>query len=136
MCSDLTKPFIKDDTSGHFYQVFDTKVTWKKASDLCKYDGGNLVTIESIEEQTFITDLIKKRTFTVPGLWIGSDKLHLDEQRAWANGEKMSYANWAPGEPNSHLIEENCLVIRTKDSTWMDVTCTERNGYICEISRT
>ncbi|KAL3837096.1 hypothetical protein ACJMK2_022477 [Sinanodonta woodiana] len=137
MIPGLTEPYcIGDDTSEHCYQIIDTKISWKKASDICKHYGGNLVIIESAEEQKFISDLMKNIKFNVSGLWLGSDKLYPEEQRSWANGDKFSYLNWEPGEPNSHVIDENCVEIHTNDSRWNDVRCTELNGYICENSRT
>ncbi|KAL3837100.1 hypothetical protein ACJMK2_022481, partial [Sinanodonta woodiana] len=134
MSSGLTEPCFEDKTSGHCYQIFDTEITWKDAAELCKHGGGNLVTIESSKEQKFIEDLMKKRTLHALGLWIGSNNLHPDDGRAWFNGEKISYENWAKGEPNSSFIDENCIEIRPADSKWNDVKCTEQNGYICESS--
>ncbi|KAL3837203.1 hypothetical protein ACJMK2_022574 [Sinanodonta woodiana] len=136
MSSGLTEPCFEDKTSGHCYQIFDTEITWKDAAELCKHGGGNLVTIESSKEQKFIEDLMKKRTLHALGLWIGSNNLHPDDGRAWFNGEKISYENWAKGEPNSSFIDENCIEIRPADSKWNDVKCTEQNGYICESSCT
>ncbi|KAL3837097.1 hypothetical protein ACJMK2_022478 [Sinanodonta woodiana] len=136
MISGWTEPCITDDTSRHCYEIVDTRITWVNASELCKRGGGHLVTIESVEEQTFITDLVMKKKFNVPALWIGSDKLHPEEQRAWANGEKFSYVNWAKGEPNNLLIDEDCVEMRTDNITWHDVRCAHLNGYICENSRT
>ncbi|KAL3837099.1 hypothetical protein ACJMK2_022480 [Sinanodonta woodiana] len=136
MSSDWTEPCIEDDTSGHCYHLFDTYVTWKNAFQLCQLDGGNLVTIESFKEQKFIEDLIVKRKWHGNTLWIGSEKLHPEEQRAWTNGNKMSYSNWSPDSPDSPLIDENCLEINTDDGTWNDEKCTEQNGYICENSST
>ncbi|KAL3837095.1 hypothetical protein ACJMK2_022476 [Sinanodonta woodiana] len=135
MRSGWTEPCITDDTSIHCYEIVDTLITWKNASDLCKYDGGNLVTIESAEEQKYITDVIKRMFLKARSLWIGSDMLHPEEERAWSNGEKLSYENWAKGEPNN-VDMENCVILRTNNSMWNDVKCTEKNGYICENSCT
>ncbi|KAL3837160.1 hypothetical protein ACJMK2_022538 [Sinanodonta woodiana] len=135
MKSGWTDKCITDDTSRHCYEIFDTKITWKKASDLCTYDGGTLAIIESFEQQTFIEDLMKKRRFNVSGLWIGSDKLHPEERRAWADGDYFSYVNWAPGEPNS-MVNENCAELRTNNGTWNDVVCRKTNGVICDVKGT
>lgn len=127
-----SQPCIKDENSGNCYQIVDTLVTWNRALNMCRKNGGNLVIIESAEEQEFIAGLMQKRNFTARGLWIGSDKVHPKEHRTWINGEKFSYANWARGEPSSSPpVEENCaeIFISTK---WNDNVCTYLKGYICE----
>ncbi|KAK3579306.1 hypothetical protein CHS0354_033390 [Potamilus streckersoni] len=132
-----TEPCMKDESSGHCYQILDTQITWNQAFYKCERNGGNLVTIESVEEQQFISDLMRmrKRFFETVGLWIGSNKLQPEDQRSWVNGEQFSYVNWAEGEPNSPLVIENCAEIYSLDGTWNDLPCTELRGYICENSR-
>ncbi|KAK3607972.1 hypothetical protein CHS0354_006572, partial [Potamilus streckersoni] len=98
--------------------------------------GSMLVIIESVEEQNFITEQMKKTKFSMNGLWMGSNNLHPEAQRTWANGNKFTYQNWASGEPNGHLEEENCAEIYTFDGKWNDRSCAHRTGYICENSRT
>ncbi|KAL3837201.1 hypothetical protein ACJMK2_022572 [Sinanodonta woodiana] len=132
LSSNESEQCIKDQNTGHCYQIVDKKTIWNQAYNICMQDGGMLVVIESSEEQKFIEVLMQRINFTVDGLWMGSNRLHPEKQRAWINRKKFIYANWAEGEPNNEPLIENCAEINTSDSSWNDCDCTYRRGYICE----
>ncbi|KAL3837091.1 hypothetical protein ACJMK2_022473 [Sinanodonta woodiana] len=132
MSSNESEQCIIYQTTGHCYDIVDKKTTWDQAFNICRQDGGMLVIIESSEEQQFIEVQMQRIHFTVDGLWMGSNSLHPEKQRAWINGNRFMYANWAEGEPNNEPLIENCAEINTSDSSWNDCDCTYRRGYICE----
>lgn len=84
--------------NGHYYSVIDESMPWDEAMKYCASLGGHLVTIQSKEEQNFITGLIKnnpkKNTY-----WIGLTGE--DNHYSWVTGEPLKYENWASGEPNN-----------------------------------
>ncbi|XP_042565677.1 CD209 antigen-like [Clupea harengus] len=91
--------------------------------------GGDLVIIDSEEEQKFVSGF-KKR------VWIGAVKT--EGTWKWVDGKVLGDAGyWAEGEPNDYQgEEENCLEIRgdLKDPlrTWNDSICSMEKIYICE----
>ena len=42
------------------YKYVREKTQWKMAQEQCMKDGGNLVSIESLQEQAFLVDYLKR----------------------------------------------------------------------------
>ncbi|KAK3607800.1 hypothetical protein CHS0354_031301 [Potamilus streckersoni] len=135
--SGQTETWIKNEATGHCYQIVDRPTRWPQAFNICRNDGGMLAVIESAEEQLFIQGQIQSKSFKLEGLWLGADTLHPVEQRTWINGENFSYTNWAPNQPDNRASEENCAEIyaQTLNGLWNDLPCTYLIGYICENTR-
>lgn len=98
--------FAKDDEmqeitsdNGHRYQLFDTSMNWSEAEAYCESLGGHLVTINSDEEQQFISNNIlsigTKNTY-----YIGMYRDNSDSDWKWITNEDIDYVNWDAGEPN------------------------------------
>ncbi|KAL3837088.1 hypothetical protein ACJMK2_022470 [Sinanodonta woodiana] len=130
--TDVIEPCRTVGNIRHCYQIVQDEITWLQAFKICSQVGGMLVTIESEAEQKFIEDQIQNITFTVGGLWIGANQLHSEKQHTWANGQQLTFNNWAQGEPNNKQYVENCAEISTSDFTWNDEMCSTQRGYICE----
>ncbi|KAL3837196.1 hypothetical protein ACJMK2_022567 [Sinanodonta woodiana] len=130
--TDAIEPCRSVGNIRHCYQIVQDELTWLQAFKMCSQVGGMLVTIESKAEQMFIEDQMQNKNFTVAGLWIGANKLHPVNQRAWINGHQFTYVNWAQGAPNKRHYVENCAEISTSDCTWNDEMCSTERGYICE----
>ncbi|XP_053574403.1 C-type mannose receptor 2 [Bombina bombina] len=116
--------------------------TWQQARDSCKVLGGELATISNYLEQAFITSIIPTISFD---LWIG---LHNNRRKfQWADGQPLSYTNWAPREPSGYGPSSssdkpiNCAVVwhgppSLFTGRWDDRNCLEeKQGYICQISK-
>uniref|UniRef100_A0A673CLH3 C-type lectin domain-containing protein n=1 Tax=Sphaeramia orbicularis TaxID=375764 RepID=A0A673CLH3_9TELE len=73
------------------------------------YEGGNLASIHSQEENDFLVVLIKGQTCgNMNRTWIGGDDAVQEEFWQWTDGSKFHYTNWAPGEPD-HQGPEHCI---------------------------
>jgi hypothetical protein len=125
----LSSP-IYNPANGHWYQGAEA-ANWfaaRAAADAFSFGGyrGHLATINSAEENLFITNAV------LPGLpqhnsyWLGGyqDRTAPDYREPaggwrWVTGEPWIYANWNGGEPNNVDGGENALEIR-KDGTWND----------------
>jgi hypothetical protein len=121
---------IYNPANGHWYQAAEAP-NWfaaRAAADTFPFGGyrGHLATINSAEENLFITNVV------LPGLpqhnsyWLGGyqDRTAPDYREPaggwrWVTGEPWIYANWNGGEPNNVDGGENALEIR-KDGTWND----------------
>ncbi|MFM6913198.1 MAG: lectin-like protein, partial [Dolichospermum sp.] len=81
--------------NGKFY-LLSNAGTWTQAQAQAVTLGGNLVTVNDAAENQFLVN-----TFGgTEGLWIGLTDEVTEGTFKWANGEAVTYTNWAPGEPN------------------------------------
>ncbi|KAI8510796.1 hypothetical protein Bbelb_117120 [Branchiostoma belcheri] len=89
--------------NNHCYKFMTSRVDWNTAKSRCKASGADLVSIHSREENEFVKRLITNAgSFHLSQaiVYIG---LHKKRGRwEWSDGSRLSYSNWAPGEPN-HL---------------------------------
>nr|MDJ0799559.1 lectin-like protein [Calothrix sp. MO_167.B12] len=84
-------------TYGQSTYILSTAGTWSAAQAEAESLGGNLVTINDAAEETWL-----QTTFgTSEWLWIGFSDKDVEGSFQWANGEKVTYTNWAPSEPNN-----------------------------------
>lgn len=126
---------------GNKYMLMEDAFGWKDAKSKCEKLGGHLVTITSESEQNIVADLLKK------GQRISYAMGMTDENEEgvykWVTGEKYSFSNWAPSEPNNHNNNENASLIYNKSGyggeqiayhgSWNDTAISTITGYICEI---
>jgi glucose/arabinose dehydrogenase len=83
--------------NGNQYFLTSSALTWEQAQAEAQSRGGNLVTINSSVEETWL-----KQTFgTTEGFWIGINDRVTEGQFQWVSGQAVTYTNWAPGEPNN-----------------------------------
>ena len=116
---------------GHWYKVFDDKVSWHEAKTRCEQAGGRLVCIETEAEQRFIAKLAEGRY-----LYLGATDETEEGTYVWLNGAPFTYCCWMEGQPNNYGGDENYLatydggdwvdVANDGDGFWMPT------GYICE----
>ncbi|XP_068118077.1 C-type mannose receptor 2 isoform X2 [Hyperolius riggenbachi] len=114
--------------------------TWQQARDACKLVGGAIATIDNYLEQAFITFILPSIS---TDLWIG---LHNGQQRFQWEEESLplAYVNWAPGAPSRESSSSgkmlSCAAVwhggpPQFTGRWDDKLCSEKHGYICQISK-
>ncbi|XP_073715683.1 macrophage mannose receptor 1 [Misgurnus anguillicaudatus] len=123
---------------GKCYKIFDKmKMKWHKARDHCISHGGNLVSIRSHTEQSFLTTLMLRSTDDV---WIGLNDINLEMRFLWTDGKGVKYTNWLKGYPMSRSYYEresyDCVVMvkHPEKSTgmWKVGNCKDDRGFICK----
>lgn len=132
--------------NGHIYAVYDADMAWDFANILCQKAGGNLVTITSAEENSFVCDLISHGS--LDAYWIGAHNdssgswYNSDNPYEWVTGEEFSYSNWNDGEPNgmgSDASAEHFAEIRKSYGyKWNDTPNARAldKGFVLEIDAT
>jgi serralysin len=82
--------------NNKFYTL-GTAAPWTQAQAQAVSLGGNLVTVNDAAENQFLVN-----TFGgAERLWIGLTDEVTEGVFRWANGEAITYTNWASGEPNN-----------------------------------
>jgi len=107
---------------GHRYAITSDKLNWADAEQFALKQGGYLVIIDSIEENSFILD-----TYRIPLkvndediLWIGLSDVAEEGTFRWVNGETPIFINWSVGEPNNAYGTQNYGHMYL-DGTWDDI---------------
>uniref|UniRef100_A0A8C7Y9T5 Mannose receptor, C type 1a n=1 Tax=Oryzias sinensis TaxID=183150 RepID=A0A8C7Y9T5_9TELE len=117
--------------AGNCYFLERSKKMWRDALAACRKDGGDLASIHSIEEQSFVISQTGYSQTDV--LWIGFNDQRNQLLFEWSDHSQVTFTQWDTGEP-SHIInhQEDCVLIRGKDGKWADHTCEKMHGYICK----
>ena len=111
---------------------------WSYARLNCQNFGGELVKIESEDENQFI-----KTEFLSGGggrYWIGLSDLGNEGDWRWTDGTEITgYEKWRSGQPNNHEDNQHCGAIlkgnyygANYDAEWNDEKCSLTLDYICE----
>ncbi|XP_076807104.1 uncharacterized protein LOC143450437 isoform X3 [Clavelina lepadiformis] len=119
------------------YWISDFSLTWAEAEAFCVEQGGHLVTIPDSVDQDFVFQQLAQSNFT--DIWIGLNDLRSTYEYEWADGEQVTYTNWARQEPNNYEGKsENCVeMYRDTESyrvggTWNDALCSDVTGFVCK----
>jgi hypothetical protein len=131
---------------GHAYKFYPVVLNWKEARAQCAAMGGHLVVIDSLQENTFVGELVAKGGGQ--DCWIGiTDEV---EEGKWltVDGQSLTYTNWRKGQPNNKANAEHFALISNRvfggtpmNWQWSDQpkTALEKQhqpGYMCEWEAT
>ncbi|KAF1382913.1 hypothetical protein PFLUV_G00148760 [Perca fluviatilis] len=119
--------------SSSFYLLSAEKGSWEKGRQDCRERGADLVVIESSEEQTFLSEFIKKDTL----YWIGLTDRDEEGTWKWVDGTPLTLKNWRTEQPDNGLGdpqwgEEDCAHIGPYTAEWNDMSCEKVMYWICE----
>ncbi|MCD7800315.1 MAG: C-type lectin domain-containing protein [Ruminococcus sp.] len=146
-----TATTLSDDTyvyNGHSYKLFDTSMDWNSAQQYCESLGGHLVTINSADEQQFVSTIASKSS--KKNVWLGATKGE-NGKFSWVTGEDAQFSNWSAGEPSNYDDTENAVMMYTYSNSlvnlgeWNDIASTggtvdgfklDDIGFICEWEST
>ena len=149
-CPDMANPDQKDSDAdgkgdacelpqppdGCEYKLFSNSVymfctatkTWLEARDFCYSYGMHLAIIDNMDENNFVM-----ASFNGPRIWIGMSDMQKEGQWKWVNGQDVEFTNWANGQPDNYLYNEDCGTIdRNMGNKWNDMPCTETMVFVCE----
>ena len=130
----LNKPFRvtgQNDSAifnGHEYELITNYLTWAEAKEDCEVRGGHLVTISNFEENEFVSSFAAERNT----IWIGFTEEANEGSWQWITGEKITYINWAPREPNNYGGIDEDYAEMGGSGRWFDNVNSDPNPYVCE----
>lgn len=123
---------------GKYYKIFDSAQTksvfnWEEAQKFCQLNYGHLAVIRTIQENNFIVTWIEKK-YANYDIYFGlTDK---DHEGIWTSGsgEKATFFNWAPGEPNNEFGREHYAMFyhHSPKGKWNDGIPGENFLFICQ----
>ncbi|XP_062266233.1 C-type lectin domain family 4 member E-like [Platichthys flesus] len=148
-------PSVKDETcprcedgwephGGKCYFFSSVTLTWNESRTRCKSMGGDLVVINSREEQRFLQSrLMKKMCKPEDEFWIGLTDSEEEGEWLWVDDTRLnaSLTFWCEGEPNNlkgkNPDGEDCVTMWAEDKakhlkTWIDQSCKSSLKSICE----
>ena len=109
------------------YEFFNTNMPYSVAKFYVKSKGGDIPTIESEEENTFIN---KNQNGWYS--WIDLKKDGNGESFTWANGSSLGYVNWNDNEPDNNQGIERNVVMASNNGKWNDTSDKFNGGLIIE----
>ncbi|XP_037097886.1 CD209 antigen-like protein E isoform X2 [Syngnathus acus] len=114
----------------------DGKKSWRHARHFCQIHGGDLITIDSIEEEIATMNYLRNRTgpsMNFYNFWIG---LYFSKEGLWrwGDGRDLIEGYWADGE-SSDEVQEDCAALYSTENffrAWISIHCTNVAKWICE----
>ena len=105
------------------------EAAWKT----CHSIGANLPIINSAEENTFISDFLKRQDKA----WIGLKRNASDSKFYWVDGTPIegNYNSWGSGQPNNWNGKQNCafIVLQSGHGVWNDKACAKsKAATLCQ----
>ena len=119
------------------FKVLDKKGSESEAKGNCiKMDSSStLITIESKEEQDFITHHIMKYNNISTNVWIGLE--YIDNTIKWMDGKPLFHQNW--GENSVKDGNSKCVQISLAKADlgkWTDDLCRRKYLIVCQKKQT
>ncbi|MEB3357750.1 MAG: lectin-like protein [Synechococcales bacterium] len=115
--------------NGKAYLLTDGAKSWTSAQAEAESYGGNLVAINDAAEQQWLRDTFGQWE----RFWIGLTDAEQEGVFKWANGDEVTYLNWAPGEPNNYQGVEDYVEMNFSSGRWNDMPSSQfgvRRGII------
>ncbi|KAG7471364.1 hypothetical protein MATL_G00123740 [Megalops atlanticus] len=135
-----------------YFQDSGRRVAFEEAQGACRGDGGELLSVETENEQRLVERFLKELRAGDGDFWIGlrrnqarpSAGANCQEQYHWLDGSKASFRNWYWDEPSCGF--EVCVVMYHQPSAppgmggpymfqWNDDNCNTKNNFICKYSQ-
>lgn len=113
---------------GHYYKLFEEKMTWHEAKTQCDGVGGHLVTISNQQENDYVALLTPRKD-----AWIGLTDEEREGTWVWVTGEPLTFTFWRAGNPdNLGGAEHWADVMWGHGWKWNDSGKSAKMPFICE----
>ncbi|XP_071348975.1 macrophage mannose receptor 1-like isoform X1 [Trachinotus anak] len=115
--------------NGHCFHLNRDQKTWSEAQTECRNDGGDLVSIHNVEEQSFVISQLGYAS--TDELWIGLNDRKTEGLFDWIDHSTVSFTSWEFGKPAVSTDIQDCVLIRGENGNWAGRVCEEKHGFIC-----
>ncbi|KAJ8027913.1 Collectin-10 [Holothuria leucospilota] len=155
-CPATWEVFLSQTEGEKCYHFQQNVGTYSEVRAHCQTKGGDIVIINSADENSFIFDRIQLFVTTAEwgydSVWIGADSLETGTEYKFVNYrgtgydtnhrwdtttlQNEGYWNWWPAEP-AHVGAQNCAIMqKTYSAFWNDEECESnlyKRGAVCEL---
>uniref|UniRef100_A0A3B3QZ97 C-type lectin domain-containing protein n=1 Tax=Paramormyrops kingsleyae TaxID=1676925 RepID=A0A3B3QZ97_9TELE len=107
------------------YYISTENKNWQESRKDCKNKGGDLIIINSQQEQDIILGI---------DAWIGLTDIEREGTWKWVDGTPLTTSYWRKGEPND-IHDEDCAYNVAGTNAligWNDANCAGRMFWVCE----
>ena len=133
---------VADVSTGIYLVCDDISRSWDDARAYCMARGGDLVSINTMAEQTAVWALMGP---SGDSFWIGGEDTD-DGDWEWVDGTAyanceasdsadcmcLQYCNWRADRPNGS--SQDCAWIEhNRNGTWDDQDCSQTHEFVCEL---
>uniref|UniRef100_A0A3P8UFM2 Lymphocyte antigen 75 n=1 Tax=Cynoglossus semilaevis TaxID=244447 RepID=A0A3P8UFM2_CYNSE len=109
------------DMSFYNYSVYSRE----QASSICHNMDAALLSIQSQEENDFVTKYLSNYSLITGRVWLGVDVNAQGNPLTWNDGSALTFSKWKPGALNAGKVSSpQCAVMMTADDgIWNLVSC-------------
>ena len=118
------------DVTNKYYKLMTTKKSWSSARSDCESAGGDLASVESYEENSFLQSLDIAHKGNTARAWIGGTSSDGSTWR-WKDGAPWSYTNW---RTNSEAGQAGKISFGSSSGNWNSDDGTSLLNSICKKS--
>ncbi|KAG1951556.1 layilin [Pimephales promelas] len=130
------------------FQDSRLRASFEAAREKCREDEGELLSIETENEQRLVEKIVQELRASDGDFWIGlrrSPQYNVDcsAQYYWLDYSQATFRNWLVTEPSCGLDQCVALFYRPSSSAvlkkrnmfkWTDFNCNSKNNFICKYS--
>ncbi|XP_035491562.2 macrophage mannose receptor 1 isoform X1 [Scophthalmus maximus] len=113
----------------HCFHLNRNQKTWSDAQRECRNEGGDLVSIRNVEDQSFVISQLGYAS--TDKLWIGLNDMKIEGLFDWIDHSTVSFTSWEFGKPTVSTDTKDCVLIRGENGNWANCVCEEKHGFIC-----
>jgi len=109
----------------HAYRIHTAALAQDAAREGCRAGGGQLASLETDAQRQFVG---KNAGIAA---WLAA-RLDTPGRFVWPDGAVVDPAEFAPGQPDGHGTEQQCLLLNP-GKKFADAPCDEPHAFICEF---
>ncbi|XP_041804547.1 macrophage mannose receptor 1-like [Chelmon rostratus] len=113
---------------GNQYHINRQVLAMEEARHFCKQRHGDLVSISSKDENTFLWKQVSRNY----GSYYLGLSVDLDGSFWWMDGTPMGVQRWDQNQPHTDSFDENCVYMTYYLGTWKNCNCGQMHQFICK----
>eukprot|EP00079_Xenopus_tropicalis_P039014 XP_017952785.1 PREDICTED: secretory phospholipase A2 receptor [Xenopus tropicalis] len=107
----------------------DSALSWHEARVSCQAQGGDLLSITSVDEQNYISGILGHNQVS---FWMGLNQVEEASGWHWSDGAPLALANWRSNYTYNYENGHCGTYDRLRDRGWQSFPCTSALPYACK----